>query len=141
MEIINQEDGSFVDFSIVTISTTEEFASIVNSTPVKPVPVNASDLNNNVLLPQEKASNCKSATTTQLTCEFCDRSFTRKDNLKRHSHSHVQDTFCRSVCSRRFESEELLETHKQAHQRILCNICGSSFLKKSHLSEHQKMFQ
>ena len=51
-------------------------------------------------------------------CEFCGKSFTRKNNLLRHSerlHGGIQFKYNCTICKRNFSKRESYNSHMSAH--------------------------
>ena len=73
------------------------------------------------------------------TCNVCEKSFGRKDNLKRHQISHEKSHIC-NICGQSFGRHDLLTRHEKSHEKIhTCNICGKSFGRQDNLRRHEKI--
>lgn len=85
------------------------------------------------------------------TCraEGCERSFTRSDELTRHTRIHTgHRPFVCAICSRTFSRSDHLTTHTRTHtgeKPFACDICGRRFArsdeKKRHTRVHQRVPQ
>ena len=72
-------------------------------------------------------------------CEICNKSFSSKDNLKRHFKCHdAEYKFKCHVCVSYFKTKEELETHsaKSHFGNNLCVTCGKTFARKNALADH-----
>ena len=77
-------------------------------------------------------------------CEFCDKSFCKKQDLKTHIryiHEGIKDFEC-YVCGKAFLRQDTLEFHiKSVHEKLKdqqCEICPKSFSLKATLKWHIK---
>lgn len=80
-------------------------------------------------------------------CEICLVSFTRSDNLKRHSVKHnskllEEQTVTCIACKKQFLRKDLLKRHFfEVHDVQItfeCEICRRSFVRKSNMQRHMK---
>ena len=74
-------------------------------------------------------------------CSYCDRGFTRRDNMKKHIAAvhEGQKPFKCSICEASFTQSHHLKTHtKTVHegQKFKCSICDSSFTQSGDLKRH-----
>ena len=76
-------------------------------------------------------------------CTICDRTFSRKDHLKKHMQHHTGNfSFNCEICQKGFSNSHHYKTHMMAHEGIKykCQFCSKAFnMKQSlnyHLSEH-----
>ena len=63
-------------------------------------------------------------------CDFCDKTFRKKDSLKRHIkivHEGVKNHKC-DMCEKSFFTSSFLESHKtNFHLKNKCDICEKGF--------------
>lgn len=75
-------------------------------------------------------------------CEFCQKTFTRKEHLTNHLRQHTGETpHCCNICSKPFTRKEHLVNHMRSHtgeRPFACNECGKSFPLKGNLLFHQR---
>ena len=81
-------------------------------------------------------------------CQYCDKSFSRKPDAKRHIESiHFQKKHFCSYCEKAFSQKSQMNRHikdkhlnRGHHKRhvcnLCCNLCRISFIQKSHLTQH-----
>ena len=83
---------------------------------------------------------------TAYSCKFCDRVFTRKDNMKAHVRSQhgspdiAKPNTC-EVCSKTFSRSTHLKLHMKTHTgqgMFPCDVCHKSFKMLSCLKRHEK---
>lgn len=90
-------------------------------------------------------------TPARFPCPQCDRSFTRKHNLKGHLRSHKDERpFLCTVCGRGFSRQHDCKSHERLHLRkrdFVCRGvlptgifwgCGRRFERKTALNRHQQ---
>ncbi|XP_071804910.1 LOW QUALITY PROTEIN: uncharacterized protein [Asterias amurensis] len=80
------------------------------------------------------------------SCDFCNRLFARKGNLKCHLetcpqnvHGHQKSYLC-DMCGQCFTSRQYLKTHAKIHtnDRVFpCDVCDKRFITSSELRKHQ----
>ena len=77
-------------------------------------------------------------------CDFCDKSYTTRGNLKFHmkcQHSKAKNAYSCSLCSRDFATKGSLTRHQMIHtneKRFSCSICSKGFSRKEHLKVHER---
>lgn len=87
----------------------------------------------------------------EFSCEFCEKSFKQKGNLKRHliTHSKKKDFICDYIdeftnkkCNKSFGLKYNLKRHKKIHFKLKpfqCEICNNKFTHNSKLKKHKKI--
>ena len=77
-------------------------------------------------------------------CCVCNRSYSRKDKLRRHVLSiHMQQQFPCSLCpeKRTYNRKDYLTAHQmKKHGMVACLECGNTFLSTNWLYEHVSKF-
>ncbi|XP_041369093.1 zinc finger protein 652-B-like isoform X1 [Gigantopelta aegis] len=81
-------------------------------------------------------------------CPQCDKTFARKDSLKRHLRSHMGAMSHCEACNRQFWTAAELRSHiavKHQGERFICNICSRQYQTKYglklHIDEHNKQYR
>ncbi|XP_033120382.1 zinc finger protein 91-like [Anneissia japonica] len=77
---------------------------------------------------------------TRFACELCHKTFSRKNDLKRHLFLHNGNKpFPCSYCTKSFVTRWLLKHHERSHtgERPYHCHCGKQFVQKSHLDNHK----
>ena len=73
-------------------------------------------------------------------CCVCNKSFSRKDKLRRHIQSvHYQERFKCTLCSekRDYNRKDALHAHQlKVHDMIMCDKCGAGFSETKWLKDH-----
>ena len=91
--------------------------------------------------PQETPDSTQDKEKTMYACEQCDKSYGRKDHLRRHiqsAHSDDRPFVCR-VCALTFPRKDRLVRHERVHSgcpQYPCLICGKKFFRKDSLGKH-----
>jgi len=88
----------------------------------------------------QKEAVCKN----RFACQLCDRSYSYKENLKRHENTkHFRnETFKCNQCEKKFTYISTLRRHQQTHnykEKFSCAICDQKFQTPFTLSHHQKI--
>ncbi|GAB1604199.1 zinc finger protein 436-like [Argonauta hians] len=83
-----------------------------------------------------------SGTPGAFKCEFCNRTFSRRDNLERHksTHADIKQFNCKD-CGKSFSRKSYLTVHSRIHtgeRPYKCDVCGFMFARKDHLMKHQR---
>uniref|UniRef100_A0A914C7K3 Uncharacterized protein n=1 Tax=Acrobeloides nanus TaxID=290746 RepID=A0A914C7K3_9BILA len=91
----------------------------------------------------------------QLDCKFCDKKFTRRDNLLEHEKKYhpapqnadnsgeplvIRPYIC-EICGGSFRFKASLRDHLKTHisaRNFVCNICNLKFLRRTDLTRHNK---
>ena len=82
-------------------------------------------------------------TDSLYTCTICPKSFPIKHNLTRHMLTH-KDPLYKCMCGKPFHRSDLLAKHQRRCQKTsadanVCDICGTPFVQKCHLTRHTKV--
>ncbi|KAJ8910098.1 hypothetical protein NQ315_013235 [Exocentrus adspersus] len=89
-------------------------------------------------------SHISSKGSTEYKCQYCDLTFSSKDNKRRHEKTHADpELFALTcvVCHCRFSTKEELETHSAKHAgstRRICDLCGEAFPSKYLMVNHKR---
>lgn len=77
--------------------------------------------------------------TKPFSCEVCKQGFSRKEDLLGHRLTHDVMYFC-AVCKTRHSRDNAQEdcVLQPTGELNFCEICGKSFIRKSHLKAHQR---
>ena len=73
-------------------------------------------------------------------CNTCDKSFSRKDVLKKHEKTHGPTNFWCFPCDKTFKTGDSLREHvKITHEfvRFHCTICPKKFTSLANLKKHR----
>lgn len=76
-------------------------------------------------------------------CSFCDKTFLRHDNLKRHEaiHSDARNFKC-TECEKAFKTSEMMRSHLKTHfKNYSCTDCDKKFNSSRSLESHQRTHQ
>lgn len=79
-------------------------------------------------------------------CDLCPSTFSRKDNLKRHSQLHGTDNIIKCIeCTSTFTRVDALRRHYEvAHNfnktSFKCNFCEKEFSRRDNLKRHKQNF-
>ncbi|XP_044738949.1 zinc finger protein 271-like [Chrysoperla carnea] len=75
-----------------------------------------------------------------LTCNVCNRKFTRKGDLKTHKLIHTGEISCKD-CGENFYRQIDLITHKRFHtgEFLACDVCGRKYIRKGDLTVHKRI--
>jgi len=76
----------------------------------------------------------------KFVCNFCGKSFTTKQTIKRHliTHENIKSFKC-EVCKKYFGQQWTLKLHMMSHtdeKSLQCHICGKQLFSKSNLKKH-----
>lgn len=78
-----------------------------------------------------------------LQCDYCNRIFSRKYNLRTHIlNCHINSNCCCEICDETFQSPAGLQKHlNRGHNRFQkgypeCDICGRIFTRKQNINSH-----
>ncbi|XP_068233088.1 zinc finger protein ZFP2-like [Palaemon carinicauda] len=75
-------------------------------------------------------------------CKYCEKSFTKSSDLKRHLMIHTGDRpFVCNLCGTGFIEKSKLIVHTRHHtgeRPFECQDCGKTFIKKSDMTNHRK---
>ncbi|CAO1434097.1 unnamed protein product [Diamesa hyperborea] len=77
------------------------------------------------------------------SCSFCEKSFLRHDNLKRHEaiHSDARNFKC-TECEKAFKTSEMMRSHLKIHfKNYSCTDCDKKFNSSRSLETHQRTHQ
>ena len=78
--------------------------------------------------------------TRPYSCEYCEKTFKEKGNMKSHMRVHTGERpFKCDVCKKSFGQRHHLVNHKLLHtgeKPFSCDICGKTFRSKSNLKVH-----
>lgn len=84
-----------------------------------------------------------------LSFQFCDKIFSRKDNLREHVKGHTGHSRPRtklpcpiSSCSKKFQGRTQLQVHLNAHsgaRPFECGLCDKSFRSNAALKKHVRV--
>merc|ERR1712111_298680 len=84
---------------------------------------------------------CSHKADKPFSCGVCDKKFTKKCALFRHTtRVHGGEHFCPS-CKKSFKSKSALSCHMRVHTKentFACKTCGKKFSKSYHLEGHEK---
>ncbi|XP_075237751.1 uncharacterized protein LOC142333979 [Lycorma delicatula] len=81
----------------------------------------------------------KGSTTKSFICNFCQKSFHRKHDLKRHINSHTKEkNYICNFCSKSFNESSELNLHFKIHMEegYICKCCQKSFKNKNNIKAH-----
>ncbi|XP_075237803.1 uncharacterized protein LOC142334020 [Lycorma delicatula] len=82
----------------------------------------------------------KGSATKSFICNFCQKSFNNKNNLKVHLNTHTKEKkYICNVCQKSFNHKPDLKRHINSHtneKNYVCNFCQKSFHRKHDLYRH-----
>ena len=89
----------------------------------------------------------KKGGSRELNQLFCEKSYTRRDNLQRHQHNctaTILNKFTCTSCPATYAQNQRLQQHITAihtalHDRLSCSTCSHPFADPNHLHHHQQL--
>ena len=92
-------------------------------------------------IPESRNNTSERKNDVNLTCDHCDKSFQKKQNLKRHIRTHIKtstESFSCEICDKRFFRKDNMMAHNKSHQEKShqCSYCKKYFSKKFTLERH-----
>lgn len=93
-------------------------------------------------LPVMTKTSTSTTNSVDYKCDFCSKSFSRKDNLERHKLTHSNEKlFSCDICQKSFSRRSYLSVHRRIHtgeKPFVCDRCGFAFSRKDHLLKHKR---
>ncbi|XP_065221033.1 zinc finger protein 37-like [Planococcus citri] len=84
-------------------------------------------------------------------CEYCEKTFTRKDEYGKHRRQHQHDVdfssrvdkaFKCDICKKRFSYRHVLRRHERMHENraeYKCKQCDERFVRQDYLRDHERL--
>lgn len=121
--------------------TPVEAAAFLDNIAKQDSEINRAHLGLNDELTPDLSQSLGSLKSTEMTCSYCGKAFTKKYNLTSHLNTHTDiRPFACQICDAKFARKSDYERHSRSHsaKNFNCAACGKKFSRADMVTMHHK---